>query len=75
MGITQQHAIMIIKEHLHRPLPKTVYLLGRQTIYFDPPTAVQLCREWGWEPLPVAMELDQTTGVAKVAGKHSLVTT
>jgi len=67
MGITQQHAIMIIKEHLYRPLPKRVHLLGRQTIYFDYPTAVDLCRAWGWEPRPVDVKLDRATGVGQTS--------
>jgi hypothetical protein len=68
MGIHQQHAIMIIKEHLYRPLPKRVHLLGRQSIDFDYPTAVGLCRAWGWEPRPVEVQLDRTTDLGETRG-------
>src|SRR5579872_5888358 len=76
MGITQQHAVMIIKEHLYRPLPKRIHLLGRQTMYFDYPTAIALCRSWGCEPRAVDVELDNATlGSKSTPGDHISDTT
>ena len=61
MGITQQHATMIIREHLHKPLPETAYLIGRQSTLFDYDTAVALCRKEGLEPHKSEVSIDCQT--------------
>jgi len=68
MGITLQHAVMIIREAQYRPLPDTVYLIGRQTIYLTPERATETFRQCGFEPRSVDMEFDKQTGGAKDSG-------
>jgi SAM-dependent methyltransferase len=72
MGITIQHAELILKEHLYKPLPDTIHLFGRQTILFDYETALYLCRKHNFEPKTCDVELDNQTRDA-IALKHECI--
>lgn len=65
MGITLFQAELIIQEHLRRPLPSTVHLLGRQTVRFDYDAARFLFARHNLTPAPVEIELDSATLGAK----------
>lgn len=65
MGITPQHADIILREHAYKELPKTVYLLGRQTITLSFEAALELCSKHGIEPVDVQVERDEETHGAK----------
>ena len=65
MGITPLHARLIVLEHKRRPLPPTVHLLGRQTVYLTVEGAGRLIRACGVEPQNAPIELDiETRGAA-----------
>src|SRR5258708_27278946 len=65
MGITPLHARLIVLEHKRRPLPPTVHLLGRQTVYLTVEGAGKLIRACGVEPHEASVELDvETRGAA-----------
>lgn len=61
MGISLFHAELIIQEHLFKPLPKTVHLLGRQTVLFDIDTAIDLLRKYHISPPTIEYKRDTTT--------------
>jgi len=61
MGITLFDADMIVQEHRYKPLPPTVHLLGRQTIYFDYSAAKRLFTLHGLTAKDVSVEIDRTT--------------
>jgi hypothetical protein len=65
MGITPLFADMLICEHKHRPLPRVVHLMGRQTIHFSHEVALQLMQARGVEPHDVTPELDTSTAGAQ----------
>ena len=67
MGITLQHAVMIIREAQYRPLPETVYLIGRQTVYLTADNVFQTFRRCGFLPHTVEVRFDKQTGGAKQA--------
>jgi SAM-dependent methyltransferase len=69
MGISPYFAALIIGEHLFRPLPATVHLIGRQTVLLDYDEACRLMRSCGVEPHPGAIELDTATFGARQHGK------
>jgi SAM-dependent methyltransferase len=73
MGITQQHALMIMREHMYRPLPETVHLLGRQTVHFDYETARGLFDLVGLEAKPVEVEIDRDTLDSKVVADSQFI--
>ena len=69
MGITPLHARLIVIEHKRRPLPPTVHLLGRQTVYLTVEGAGTLIRACGVEPQDALVELDvETRGAAALQG-------
>ena len=71
MGITPLHARLIVLEHKRRPLPSTVHLLGRQTVYLTVEGAVKLIRACGVEPQKTSVELDvQTRGAAALQSEY-----
>lgn len=61
MGITFQHADLILREHLHKPLPEAIYLLGRQTIHFNYETALKLFEKHKIKPCSVSIKIDRDT--------------
>lgn len=65
MGITVQHAQMILKEHKHRPLPKKIHLISRQTVQFDYEWALRIFEEEGISPVGVDVQIDDFTLLAK----------
>ena len=65
MGIDYHHAALIISEHSYKPLPETVYLVGRQTVRLTHEQVVGLCRERGVEPAIVDVEFDHSTRKAQ----------
>src|SRR5262245_57188207 len=70
MGITPLHAHLIALEHKRRPLPPTVHLLGRQTVYLTVEGAEKLVRACGVEPHDASVELDvETRGAAALRGE------
>jgi hypothetical protein len=70
MGITPLHARLIVLEHKRRPLPPTVHLLGRQTVYLTVESAGMLIRACGIEPQDASIELDvETRGAAALHGE------
>ena len=71
MGITPLDARLIVFEHKRRPLPSTVHLLGRQTVYLTVEGAVKLIRACGVEPQNTSIELDvQTRGAAALQSEY-----
>jgi hypothetical protein len=71
MGITPLHARLIVLEHKRRPLPPTVHLLGRQTVYLTVEGAGRLIRACGVEPQSTLIELDvQTRGAAALQSEY-----
>ncbi|HQO34879.1 MAG TPA: hypothetical protein PLG59_09470 [bacterium] len=71
MGITPQHATMIIREHLYKALPETICLIGRQCMFFDYETALHLCRKEGFEPHSCDVNIDRQTNEAKIIKTQS----
>lgn len=70
MGITPLHARLIVLEHKRRPLPPTVHLLGRQTVYLTVEGAGKLIRACGIEPHDTSVELDvETRGATALQGE------
>jgi hypothetical protein len=61
MGIPLLDARLLVLEHKRKPLPKTVHLLGRQTVYLTADGARRLMRSCGVEPAEVPAELDEET--------------
>ena len=70
MGIGGLHAQLIALEHKYRPLPATVHLLGRQTVYLTVEDAANLIRACGVEPQHASIELDVETR-GRLRGKAS----
>jgi len=71
MGITPLHARLIVLEHKRRPLPETIHLLGRQTVYLTEEDAKRMLQSCGVEPAAAATELDvQTIGAAALQGQY-----
>ena len=64
MGIQKPHAMMLLNEVKYRPLPKTVHLIGRQTIYLTVDDAHRAFYEAGVTPFPCPVEIDKATGGA-----------
>jgi len=69
MGIQKPHAMMLINEVKHRPLPEVVHLIGRQTIHMTEDETRQAFNEAGVVPRPAAVEIDTTTGCAELSDK------
>lgn len=70
MGINLFHAEMIVREHLYRPLPETIYLIGRQTVLFNKETALALLDRYNITPAKTDIELNATIlGVKGVSSK------
>lgn len=65
MGITLQHAVMIIREAQYRPLPDTVYLIGRQTIYLTADQVFEAFRRCRFMPHTLEVRFDKQTVGAK----------
>jgi len=74
MGIDLFHAEMIVREHLFRPLPETVHLLGRQTVLFGEETARSLLSRYGIFPAASKVVLDTATVGAKAAADRGYIT-
>lgn len=72
VGIGLHHADLIVREHLHRPLPKTVYLLGRQTVLFDFDTLKALLGKYGLECDGIQIKNDTSTVGAIASGKECI---
>jgi len=70
MGIAPFHAEVIIREHKFRPLPKTVHLLGRQTVQLDYAQALRLLEKNGIEPVETQIEFDHSTHLATASGNE-----
>jgi SAM-dependent methyltransferase len=70
MGISAIHAELIIREHKFRPLPKTVHLLGRQTVQLDYRQMSAMLDRHGIAPAAVAIEIDRTTSLAIASGQE-----
>jgi hypothetical protein len=69
MGIGPLNAELIVREHLRRPLPETVHLVGRQTIDLTLEQALALLKGQGVEPKPIPVEIDQKTLGARTGGR------
>ena len=74
MGITLFHAEMIVREHSFKPLPKTVHLLGRQTVLFNETTALALLSKYGIDSDSIVIEYDTSTVGAQVASENGYIT-
>lgn len=74
MGIQKPHAMMLLNEVKHRPLPKTVHLIGRQTVYLTEEQALRAFHEAGVTPHPCPVVLDTMTGEAQSAGDAGYIT-
>jgi SAM-dependent methyltransferase len=74
MSITLFHADLIVREHLYKPLPATVHLLGRQTILFDEETALKLLKRYGIAPVKTEAVLDIATIGAQAMGGRGYIT-
>jgi SAM-dependent methyltransferase len=74
MGISLLHAELIVRESLFRPLPETVYLLGRQTVLFDKETALRLIKRYDLQPKTNETGIDTITVGAKQAQDRSYIT-
>jgi hypothetical protein len=70
MGISFFHAELIIREHKFRPLPKTVHLLGRQTVELTEQQIVAMLDKHGLHPSSVPIEIDRTTSFAIASGQE-----
>ena len=75
MGIDYHHAALLIREHRHKPLPETVYLVGRQTVRLTYGQVVALCRERDVVPTPVDIEIDHSTRHAQTDGEEYMTDT
>ena len=68
MGLPSQLAVVVLREHRHRPITGRLLSIGRQTVYLTPEEAVALVRcELGIEPCshPASLEIDtQTRGAS-----------
>lgn len=73
MGITVLHAELIIREHKFRPLPKTVHLLGRQTVHMTYQQAVAIVQAHGISPAHVIVQIDQST-LNAIATEQAFIT-
>src|SRR5689334_15284508 len=69
MGITPLHAELIIREHKRKTLPKTVHLLGRQTVLLTIDQALAMMKKAGIQPAQTAVAIDRETYGAQVAGQ------
>ena len=61
MGISPLHAELIVREHKREALPKSVHLLGRQTVLLTLDDALALMRRAGVAPLQTKVEIDRQT--------------
>jgi hypothetical protein len=64
MGLPTQIAVLILREHLHRPITGTILSIGRQTVFLSPTEAIQLVeQELGIavDIAPDALEIDAET--------------
>lgn len=68
MGISALHAELIIREHKFRPLPKTIHLIGRQTVALRYEQIVDILDRHGIRPASVAIETDRSTSFAIASG-------
>jgi hypothetical protein len=75
MGIDYHHAALLIREHSFRPLPNTVYLIGRQTVRLTYDEVLGLCRECGVKPAQVDVEFDTLTRNAQSSGQPYMTDT
>jgi hypothetical protein len=50
--------IAIIREHKFRPLPKTVHLIGRQTVQLSHRQMIEILHKHGLTPAPVPIDID-----------------
>jgi hypothetical protein len=72
MGITLLDAEFIIREHKFKPLPRTVYCLGRQSVLFDCRSAQELLWRHGVAPADVPVALERGTSYAIHAGRDPI---
>lgn len=72
MGIKPFHAEIIIREHLHRPLPHTVHLIGRQTVWLTEGQALELLKQHGIAPQTDVIERDFST-LGATRGGHVFI--
>jgi SAM-dependent methyltransferase len=68
VGISALHAELIIREHKFLPLPKTIYLIGRQTVVVGYERMLQILDSHGIKPASVAIEIDRATSYAIASG-------
>jgi hypothetical protein len=73
MGIDITDADIIVQEHCYRPLPATVYLIGRQSMLFDYRAACDLLARHGLTPRKASVEIDQTT-LGAISAKSGFIT-
>lgn len=73
MGISFVHAELILREHKFRPLPKTVHLIGRQTVQLGHEQYLQMLNSHGISPASAPIELDRTTSLA-IATRKDFIT-
>jgi hypothetical protein len=66
VGISALHAELIIREHKFRSLPKTVHLLGRQTVQLSYQQIVSMPNKHRISPARVSIEIDRATSLAIV---------
>ena len=64
MGISIIHAHLLIQEHLRKKLPKTLHMLGRQTVFFDTKQALSLFETYSIKVEASHFELDTGTRTA-----------
>ena len=72
MGISFFHAELIMREHKFRPLPKTVHLIGRQTVQLSHRQVIEMLDGHGITPCPVPIEIDRSTSYA-VASEQDFI--
>jgi hypothetical protein len=61
MGIHQQMATFIVKEHKYRPIEGAALLIGRQTVYLTPDACLELFRKEGVVCYSIPASLDTNT--------------
>jgi hypothetical protein len=73
MGISLQHADFIVREHKFRPLPRTVHLLGRQTVLFGYQEALALLERHQVRPAETKVDLDRST-LGAITARRDFIT-
>ena len=75
MGISAFHAELIIREHKFRPLPKTVHLIGRQTVQLSHAQMTEMLNKHGISGASVSIEIDRATSFAIASGQEFITDT